>query len=83
MPIYEFKCQSCGKITEAWQKVSDPYPTECPHCKTGKLEKLMSSTGFTLKGGGWYVTDFKNKSSASSSTESSSSTPSTPAKKDS
>lgn len=66
MPIYEFKCQSCGAITEKWQKISDPYPTECPECKTGKLEKMMSSTGFALKGAGWYVTDFKDKRPAKS-----------------
>lgn len=65
MPIYEFECKSCGEILEHWQKVSDPYPTDCPVCKTGKLEKIISQTGFALKGGGWYVTDFKDKSSSS------------------
>jgi len=65
MPIYEFKCQNCGEITEKWQKMADPYPTECPICKKGKLQKIMSATGFSLKGGGWYVTDFKNKSGGS------------------
>ena len=77
MPIYEFKCQSCEEITEKWQKISDPYPSVCPACGTGKLEKMISTTGFTLKGEGWYVTDFKNKPSASSkpsSTEPSSKT---------
>jgi len=68
MPVYEFKCQSCGAITEQWQKMSDPYPTECPVCKTGKLEKIISATGFSLKGEGWYVTDFREKPKSSSST---------------
>ena len=64
MPIYEFKCQTCGAITEKWQKISDPYPVDCPVCKKGKLEKIISNTGFALKGSGWYVTDFKDKPSS-------------------
>lgn len=72
MPIYEFKCQSCGNTLESLQKMSDPYPTVCPVCKTGSLEKMMSHTGFSLKGEGWYVTDFKNKPSTGSKTDSSS-----------
>jgi len=66
MPIYEFKCQNCGTITEKWQKIEDPYPTDCPVCNKGKLDKIMSTTGFALKGGGWYATDFKDKPSSSS-----------------
>ena len=71
MPIYEFKCESCGSVTEKLQKMSDPYPTECPHCKSGRLTKLISPSGFVLKGNGWYATDFKSKSSSSTSSEAS------------
>lgn len=59
MPIYEYKCQSCKKTLEFIQKFSDPVLTECPECH-GRLEKLVSSPHFELKGTGWYVTDFKN-----------------------
>lgn len=59
MPIYEYQCQSCHKISEHIQKINDPLLTECESCH-GKLEKLVSSTSFQLKGTGWYVTDFKN-----------------------
>jgi putative FmdB family regulatory protein len=59
MPIYEYKCQSCHKLFEYIQKVNDALRTECEECH-GKLEKLVSSTSFQLKGTGWYVTDFKN-----------------------
>lgn len=59
MPIYEYKCQSCQRTLEFIQKFSDPLLTECPECH-GKLEKLVSSPHFELKGTGWYVTDFKN-----------------------
>lgn len=69
MPIYEFKCQNCQDVNEVWQKISDPYPTECQKCKKGPLEKLMSATGFTLKGQGWYVTDFRDKKNTAKTTE--------------
>ena len=77
MPIYEFECKACGDVQEVMQKLSDPQPTECPSCHGGPLVKLMSRTGFILKGGGWYVTDFrdggKKTSSPASSSESKSS----------
>ncbi|ACG73530.1 regulatory protein, FmdB family [Anaeromyxobacter sp. K] len=54
MPIYEFVCEACGRITEVMQKMSDPAPAACPECGAGKLARLVSRTTFQLKGGGWY-----------------------------
>ncbi len=54
MPIYEFVCEACGRITEVRQKVNDPPPAACPECGANRLAKLMSRTTFQLKGGGWY-----------------------------
>lgn len=59
MPIYEYRCERCGHEMEAMQKMSDPALTTCPECKEASLRKLISAAGFHLKGGGWYVTDFK------------------------
>jgi putative FmdB family regulatory protein len=59
MPIYEYKCAACGKVTEMLQKFSDPAPSKCEACGSGPLDKLMSQTSFVLQGTGWYVTDFK------------------------
>ena len=61
MPIYEYQCTKCGTIEEALQKFSDKPLTKCRHC-SGKLHKLVSRSSFHLKGTGWYVTDYKNKS---------------------
>ena len=72
MPIYEFECKACGDVQEVMQKLSDPQPTECPSCHGGPLVKLMSRTGFILKGGGWYVTDFRDGGKKSSAAASSS-----------
>ena len=61
MPIYEYQCQKCGEIEEALQKFSDKPLTKCKHC-SGRLHKLVSQSSFHLKGTGWYVTDYANRS---------------------
>ena len=60
MPIYEYRCASCGFEDEFLQKVSEPKLTECPKCGKPTFEKQVSAAGFQLKGNGWYATDFKN-----------------------
>jgi|GEM_PF-716267 putative FmdB family regulatory protein len=62
MPIYEFRCQECQRIAEYQLKLSDPYPTECPNCHKGQLQKIMSLPAFQLKGGGWYADSYDGKS---------------------
>lgn len=59
MPIYEYRCQSCGHELEALQKMSDAPLSDCPVCDKPDLQKLVSAAGFRLKGSGWYETDFK------------------------
>src|SRR6185295_16982185 len=55
MPIYEYVCKQCGKLTDVLQKMNDPAPASCPGCgANGPLEKVISRTSFVLKGGGWY-----------------------------
>jgi putative FmdB family regulatory protein len=59
MPIYEYLCDACGHELEAIQKMSDDPLAVCPRCGSNQIKRLMSSSGFRLKGGGWYETDFK------------------------
>ncbi len=54
MPIYEFLCESCGKVNERLQKLNDPPPARCEECGSKRLAKLVSRSAFQLKGGGWY-----------------------------
>jgi putative FmdB family regulatory protein len=77
MPIYEYRCESCGHELEALQKLSDPLLTECPECKQETLKKVLSAAGFRLKGSGWYETDFKggNKKNVHESSSSSTDKP--------
>jgi putative FmdB family regulatory protein len=66
MPIYEYECTQCGKVEEAFQRFSDKPLSKCRHC-SGRLHKLVSHSSFHLKGAGWYVTDYANKSKNTSS----------------
>ncbi len=59
MPIYEYRCASCGHELEALQKISDAPLNDCPECGKADLTKLVSAAGFRLSGSGWYETDFK------------------------
>ena len=69
MPIYEYRCSSCGNDHEVLQKISEPLLTTCPTCRKDTLTKLVSAAGFQLKGSGWYATDFKNSSKPAAKTE--------------
>lgn len=63
MPIYEYQCDECTSIFEKMKKRSDPEPAKCPDCGAPEPRRIISRTGFQLKGGGWYVTDYKSGSS--------------------
>ena len=64
MPIYEYRCSSCGHQQEFLQKVSDAPLTTCTACGKATFSKMLTAAGFQLKGSGWYATDFKGKSPA-------------------
>ncbi len=66
MPVYEYQCNACSDRFEMRQKFSDDPVRECPKCG-GEVTKLISSTAFTLKGGGWYAEGYGNKSKKSGS----------------
>jgi putative FmdB family regulatory protein len=60
VPIYEYRCSSCGFQKEYLRKVSDPLLSTCPECSKETFGKMLTAAGFQLKGGGWYATDFKH-----------------------
>jgi len=89
MPVYEYKCNACGREFEVQQRMSDPELTDCEVCGKPALERLISRTAFSLKGGGWYKDLYsstkpeskssESKSDGGSSSTDSSSSSSTPA----
>ena len=59
MPIYAYKCESCGFAKDVLQKMSDSPLSDCPTCAAPTFKKQLTAAGFQLKGSGWYATDFK------------------------
>jgi putative FmdB family regulatory protein len=68
MPIYEFVCESCGRLEERLQKISDPPPEACLECGA-KMAKIMSRNSFQLKGGGWYKDLYGSSGAAGTAAE--------------
>ena len=66
MPIYEYRCKKCGQVFEYMQRMSDPPKRTCEACGGRSLERLISQTSFTLKGGGWYKDLYSSPKPASS-----------------
>ncbi|MEJ8296715.1 FmdB family zinc ribbon protein [Delftia tsuruhatensis] len=66
MPIYAYKCGSCGHAKDVLRKISDAPLTTCPACGAETFSKQLTAAGFQLKGSGWYATDFKNSGGKSS-----------------
>ena len=58
MPIYEYKCESCGKIFTKIQKFVDEPLTSHEECGSGPVERIISAPALHFKGTGWNVTDY-------------------------
>jgi putative FmdB family regulatory protein len=70
MPIYEYQCAVCRHEFERLQKISEEPVKICPECGKEEVDKLVSKSGFVLKGGGWYKDHYGLKASDSSSSSS-------------
>ena len=66
MPIYEYECEKCGITFEAMQSISaKPLKTcnglGCDDKDNGKVHRVVSASGFILKGSGWYTSDYPSE----------------------
>ena len=66
MPIYEYECNKCGVTFEAIQAISAiPLKTcqglGCNDKDNGKVRRLVSASGFILKGSGWYTSEYPSE----------------------
>lgn len=66
MPVYEYRCKSCGKTHEIEHGFNDKRPTECPSCG-GQLVRVFHPIGLVFKGSGFHKTDYGGSSSRSPS----------------
>ena len=64
MPIYAYRCATCGHAQDVLRKISDPPLSVCPTCGAATFVKQVTAAGFQLKGSGWYVTDFRGDKKA-------------------
>ena len=69
MPIYAYRCNSCGFEKDHLQKLSDPVLSTCPECGAESYAKQVTAAGFQLKGSGWYATDFKGSGASAPAPE--------------
>jgi len=60
MPVYEYECKQCGQRHEIMQRLADPPVTVCTECK-GEVYRVLSPSGLSFKGEGWYITDYARK----------------------
>lgn len=68
MPIYAYRCASCGHAKDVLQKISDAPLSQCPQCGQSTFRKQVTAAGFQLKGSGWYATDFRGGSTGNADT---------------
>ena len=68
MPLYEYRCKSCGERTEVLQHLNEPPMRFCPRCG-GAVEKMLSAPALQFKGSGFYVNDYARGGAADRSTE--------------
>ena len=63
MPTYEYQCQACHRLHEAFQPITAKPLTKCPRQRCGgRLKRLIGSGGgFLFKGSGFYITDYRSK----------------------
>jgi putative FmdB family regulatory protein len=73
LPLYEYECEKCHRVTEKIEKVTGPHLKKCPHCG-GKVEQKVSRSAIQFKGSGWYITDYAGKKAAADATDGNSGT---------
>src|SRR5947209_2754389 len=61
MPLYEYRCEGCGKQFEVIQKFSDQPLTTHDNCG-GPVYRMLSASALQFKGSGWYVNDYAKSS---------------------
>lgn len=65
MPVYAYRCESCGVQFERQQSFSDAPLKRCPECNKNSLRKVIGPVGVVFKGSGFYSTDNRSTSGLS------------------
>jgi putative FmdB family regulatory protein len=79
LPLYDYRCRACSKVTEVRHGFREGHEGACPECG-GELARVFSPTGIVFKGSGFYLTDSRKASEkAKASASSTSAEPAKPA----
>jgi putative FmdB family regulatory protein len=62
MPVYAYRCESCGIHFERQQSFSEATLKRCPECNKNTLRKVIGPVGVVFKGSGFYATDHRSPS---------------------
>jgi putative FmdB family regulatory protein len=74
VPLYDYQCKQCQKITEVRHGFKDTYDQPCPACG-GTLARVFNPAGIVFKGSGFYITDSRKGGGGGGSGDSSAPTP--------
>jgi putative FmdB family regulatory protein len=62
MPVYTYRCESCGVQFDRHQSYTDAPIKTCPECRKKSLKKVIAPVGIVFKGSGFYATDHRSPS---------------------
>ncbi len=69
MPVYEYQCESCGKVTDLKHAFREAPPTTtCPSCGASPLKRKFNAAGIIFKGSGYYINDSRKPEGAKAET---------------
>ena len=69
MPLYDYRCRACSKVTEVRHGFGEVNAEVCPECG-GEMARVFSPAGIVFKGSGFYLTDSRKASEKAKSSES-------------
>jgi putative FmdB family regulatory protein len=75
MPLYDYRCRNCSKVTEVRHGFRETFDGTCPDCGSDQLARVFTPAGIVFKGSGFYLTDSRKPAASESSGGSSGSTP--------
>ena len=67
MPLYDYRCRACSKVTEVRHGFREAYQGTCPSCGSDELARVFNPAGIVFKGSGFYLTDSRKQAEAKAS----------------